>query len=176
MRFPTPFPFVGTPPDGGACPVQYELKIEETWWFVHYRWGSLCVYGNTGGPVEFTVAETKLQLQIGGQYDGFMGARETNVYLSFISESIASGDFSPEHYPPKTEVAKHPLYMLGPLPVYWVGMRCCNRHKTHSEECRIYVPAQDINAWIKDNPLEHGALKESGLKKAWKWVCAMLED
>ena len=139
-----------------------------------YR-GSLSVYGNSSGPVEFTVAETKLEVKIGDGNDSYMGAKETNVYLSLISESILSGDFSPALYPTKTEVANHSLYKLGPLPLYRVGLRCCNQHNVHSEDCWIYVPAQEIEVWRKDNHLEHEALKEV-CPQAWSWVCARLKD
>ena len=168
----TPLPFVGTPPDGGACPVQYRLKRGKSWWLVRYRGGSLTVREET----DELAADTKLKVQIGDEYDGYMGAKETNVYLSLISKSIQTSDFSKNHYPAKSEVAKHPLYKLGPLPLYLAGLRCRNRHKTHSENCRIYVPAQDIENWTNDNPKEHKALEEGGFQKSWSWVCARLKE
>ena len=78
---------------GGSCPVQYWITIDSKEWFVRYRWGELEVYRSEDGDVDFTDDEVQLDVRIGDGYDGYWNARETNVYLTAITNAIQSGSF-----------------------------------------------------------------------------------
>lgn len=146
-----PLPFVG----GGSSPVQYEIQLDATHWFVHYRHGRLEVYANSQGPVEFLESEVRLRVQLAEQLDGHWGARETNVYLTLISDSIRANHFDPSSYSSKQNVHEHPAFRLGPLPLYRVGLDSGAPPATQFG----LVPAQDVASWVEVHPAEHDAFK-----------------
>lgn len=182
------------PFDGGGCtPVQYFVEFDSTEFYVRYRFGNLEVYANA---IHFSDEELRFDARLGDTYDGYWNARETNVYLTLLSEAIQSGVFNNEDFPKKTAIRKHAHYELGPLPHYPVGLTCgmheaspppenkMNRHDRrkrrlrgihdHDNNCYTYVAAQDVAKWIADHPTEHQALKKV-FPKMWENVARDLE-
>jgi hypothetical protein len=167
---------------GGSTPVQYWVVIDGTEYFVYYRFGLLQVYASDDGPVGFTTDEIRVDVKIGDDLDGYWNARETNVYLQLVSDSIHSGKFDVLEFPEKSAARAHRYYRLGPLPRYAVGLNCgiterpppienprMNRHDRrkrllkgihdHDMRCNVAVAAQDVANWISEHPAEHEAFK-----------------
>jgi hypothetical protein len=168
------------PFEGGGCtPVQYFVQFDSTEYYVRYRGGVLEVYANA---INFSDEELRLDARLGDTYDGYWNARETNVYLMLLSDSIQSGVFEKDHFPRKVAVRKHEHYRLGPLPHYPVGLICgvhepspppqnkMNRHDRrkrrsrgihdHDNRCYACIGAKDVLNWIAAHPVEHHAFKK----------------
>jgi hypothetical protein len=119
------------------------------------------------------------------------------VYLSLIAESIRTERFVASDYPSKKQIRDHPLYRLGPLPEYPVGLICgvpekspppdnsrMNRHDRkkrrqqgihdHDLRCRASASARDVEQWIADHRAEHEALKKA-YPELWADVARDLE-
>ena len=179
---------------GGSCPVQYFVDFASHEYYVRYRCGILEV---TRTPIGTQDEHTVLDCRLGDTYDGYWNARETNVYLSLINNSIRSDRFDADQYPHKDRVRDHSFYQLGPFPVYPVGLFCgvqekppppdnprMNRHDRkkrrkqdihdHDLQCRAFVAAQDVALWIVNHPSEHQALKKV-YPELWRQVAKDLE-
>jgi hypothetical protein len=156
---------------GGESPVQYFLDQDSHRHYVHYRHGWI--------SVEVDDREVYEQ-RIGGDDDGVWSDEETNVYLSEISRAIRRDDVGVLNLPTLSEARSHPMFKKGPLPLHPVGLVCGqasslnapkmitgNRHEMrrreklgihdHTNDCLIYVPAFDVERWIKEHPDEHEA-------------------
>jgi hypothetical protein len=159
---------------GGECPAQYYLSWKEHIYYIHYRHGWI--------SVEVDDREV-YEKRLGSNYDGFFTDEETTVYLWEISQAICEGTLSKLSLPTLFEAQSHPLYIKGPLPLHPVGLSCGqqqgpdipsgvpnNRHTRrrrreqgihdHEVRCLTFVPAQDVNSWIKAHPAEHLAFRE----------------
>ena len=178
-------PFEG----GGSCPVQYFVDYNSNEYYVRYRYGCLEITRTPAGTGnEIHVFDSG----IGDKFDGYWNARETNVYLSLINDSIVSGQFNAALFPDKRLVRDHELYELGPLPKYPIGLSCdnhkvpppldnprMNRHDRkkrrqqglhdHDNACIVYVSAQDVEKWITDHTYEHIAFREI-FPTMWKYA------
>jgi hypothetical protein len=183
-------PFEG----GGSCPVQYFVNFAAYEYYVRYRHGILELYRT---PLSSSDERLVLHCRIGDTKDGSWNARETNIYVSLLTKSICTERFVGDDYPSKKQVRDHPLYRLGPLPEYPVGLMCgvversprpeksrMNRHDRkkrrqqgihdHDLQCRAVASAKDIEQWIVDHPIEHEALK-TVYPELWREVARDLE-
>jgi hypothetical protein len=178
---------------GGSTPVQYFVDYNSTEYYVRYRGGGLQVYSNV---VQFSDEEILFEAQLGDTYDGDWNARETNVYLTVLSQAIQTGKFNIDDFPPKNIIRTHRYYKLGALPIYPVGLICGNyessppsenkmnrhdRHKRklrgihdHDNHCYAYVAAQDTATWITRHQTEHDAFRKF-FSIMWKSVARDLE-
>ncbi|PHS10658.1 MAG: hypothetical protein COA78_10880 [Blastopirellula sp.] len=178
---------------GGEVPVQYDVDFGDSEYYVRYRDGWLEVYANV---VDFSDEELRLEVRVGVPYDGSWNARETNVYLSLLSRAIESGVFNATVFPRKVDIRKHDLYVLGPYPLYPVGLTCgfqepshphegrINRHDRrrrklrdihdHDNSCYAYISAHDVVAWVSKHPMEHQALKNVS-PRMWEYVACDME-
>jgi len=100
-------PFKG----GGSFPVQYEIDIGETNYYVRYRSGWLTIDKND-------VEVFEQCLNPADDFDGEWSNEETTVYLYLISKAIRSGELGTLALPDKDQAKSHPLYMPGPQPAY----------------------------------------------------------
>ncbi len=182
-------PFEG----GGSTPVQYRVDYDFSEFYVRYRGGILEVYANA---IDFSDEELQFDARLGDTYDGYWNARETNVYLTLLSDAIESGVFNNDEFPKKEAIRKHAHYELGPLPHYPVGLICgvhkrspppenkMNRHDRrkrrlrgihdHDNICYAYAAAQDVAKWITDHPAEHEAFKNV-FPEMWPTVARDME-
>lgn len=159
---------------GGEFPVQYYLSWKEHDYYIWYRHGWISI----------SIDDQEVYEQcLGCDYDGFFSDEETTVYLWEISQAICAGTLSTLSLPTIFEARSHPLYMKGPLPLHPVGLSCGkkggpdippgvphNRHTSrrrreqgihdHEVSCLTFVPAQDVDSWIKEHPAEHLAFCE----------------
>ena len=163
-------PFSG----GGECPVQYHLNWKEHNYYIRYR----------DGWIFLTVDDHEVyEKRLGSNHDGFLTDEETTVYLWEISQAICEGTPAKLSLPTVFEAQSHPLYIKGPLPLHPVGLSCGqqrgpdvpsgvpnNRHTRqkrreqgihdHTTKCMTFVPAQDVDSWVKEHPTEHLAFCE----------------
>src|SRR5690349_16488109 len=94
---------------GGECPVQYEVESGGWSYYVRYRGGWCTLYGAPG--TWFDDNEGLFQQQLSDNtYDGAWNDRETNAYLSLLSDAIVTGTVGVLVLPSKLEVSQHPLY------------------------------------------------------------------
>ncbi len=159
---------------GGECPVQYYLDWKEHHYYIRYRHGWISVDVDD---------QEVYEKRLGTNYDGFLSDEETTVYLWEVSQAICEGTLSKLSLPTLFEAQSHPLYIKGSVPLHPVGLSCGqqqgpsippgvpnNRHTRrrrqeqgihdHDVECLTYVPAQDVDSWIKEHPTEHLAFCE----------------
>jgi len=163
-----------------TCPVQYHLTLGGWEFYILYRSGWLIVYGAQKAVLALTDDELLLERVIGDSLDGNWNARETNVYLTILSGAIRDGTLRTVGLPHKANVAQHPAYALGPLPMYPVGVTCgrhgavpepgrrSNRHDRrrraeqglhdHDNECIAHVPAREVAVWVEGHRQEHEEL------------------
>jgi hypothetical protein len=163
-------PFSG----GGECPVQYFLTWKEHHYYVRYR----------DGWISVAVDDQEVyEKRLGARFDGFLSDEETTVYLWEISRAICESTLSKLSIPTLFEAQSHALYIKGPLPLHPVGLSCGqqqrprlpsgvpnNRHTRrrrreqgihdHTVGCMTFVPAQDVDSWVKVHPTEHLAFCE----------------
>jgi len=126
-------PFEG----GGSFPVQYEIDIRETNYYVRYRSSWLTIDRN-----DIEVFEQCLNPA--DDTDGEWNNEETTVYLYLISQAIRSGDFETLTLPDKEQAKSHPLYIPGPQPVY-VFLNCKEEHEHDLATCPvIYKSPMDL--------------------------------
>lgn len=118
-------PFEG----GGSFPVQYEVDVGNTNYYVRYRGSWLTIEKNHEEVFEQC-------LNPANDGDGEWSDEETTVYLYLISGAIRSGDFGTLALPSKDQVKSHPLYVPGPQPVY-VFLNCTEDHEHDLATCPV---------------------------------------
>ena len=154
-------------------PVQYHLEYEDHEYYIRYRWGWISIDRD-----EDEVFERRL----GGEFDGAWSDEQTTVYLGLISDAIRQGSFEKLELPNTAQVSAHPWFRTGLLPEVEAGIVCGKKvpplillgmysknHKNrvqkregihlHSDECVLYVPASELDAWICEHPEQHKELQ-----------------
>jgi len=114
---------------GGSFPVQYEIDIGDTNYYVRYRGSWLTIEKNDEQVFEQCLNRTN-------EDDGEWSFEETTVYLYLISKAISSGDFETLSLPDKEQAKTHPLYVPGPQPVC-VFLNCNEKHKHDLSTCPV---------------------------------------
>lgn len=157
---------------GGSCPVQYDATVARKEYYVRYRHGAVTL--DVDGVEVYS-------RDVGGDFDGDWTDEETNVYLSLVAEAILAGDHRHLALPLLSECRASRYFFKGPHPHHLVGLSCgfrtsgatshgmMNRHERrrremagihdHSAQCEVWVPADEVDAWIQENPDMHMLLR-----------------